>query len=175
MAKIETMTIPYTDADDSQIWLNGTTSAAQTWSPVISGIPNGAKITSVTLGFANGHRYDKPGRTSVFWGTTDDNNNRLWSTSGSGEGHTYTVDLTSRVTGNGKINLYFYKTANSDRTTSNVYYSSVKITITYEKTGSLLRHAEGESIVTYALYRAENGSLVRYNVNHAENGTLVKY
>lgn len=174
MAKIETMTIPYTNADDNQIWLKGKTATAQTWAATISGIPKGAKIKSVVLSFANGHTYDKPGHTNVYWGAST-SGERLWSTSGSGNGGTYTVDLTSRINGNGTVNLYFHKTANSGNTNSSVYFADVKITITYEKTGSLWNRAENGGLVTYALYHAENGSLTRYNAYHAENGTLVKY
>lgn len=172
MAKTETLIIAYTDADDNQVWLKGTTSAAQTWSPVISGIPNGAKIMSVTLSFANGYTYDKPGRTSVYWGTST-NGDRLWSTSGSGDGSTYTVDLTSRITGNGMVSLYFYKTANTGNTNSNVYFSGVKITIVYEKTVNFYR-AENNQLVPYKFYRAENGVLVPYNLFYAaENQEIV--
>ena len=174
MAKTATLSVPYTDADDSQIWLKGTGADSHTWSPTISGLPSGAKIQAVTLSFTSGYTYDKPGNTYVYWGTSADGT-RLWSTSGAGDGSTYTVDLTPYVTGNGKISLYFRKTKNSGGTNSNVYFSGVKIVITYEKPGSLLQRAEGGSTVTYALYHAENGSLVRYNAHRAENGALVKY
>lgn len=171
MATTVTKTVSYTDADDSQIWLKGTGEAGQVWSPVISGIPSGAKIKSVTLTFANGHTIASPSRSSVYVGTST-SGTRVWTTSASLSGASATVDLASYITGNGTYNLYFFKSSSSN---SNVYFTGIKITITYEKTGSLLNRAENGSLVTYALYRAENGSLVRYNAYHAENGALVKY
>lgn len=125
-----TLTFSYTDSDDSQIWLKGTGAAGQTWSPSISGIPSGATINSVVLSFANGHTTSSPGRSSIYWGTST-SGTRIWTTSASLSGSSATVDLSSYVTGNGTINLYFYKTANSSSSTSNVYFTGVKITVTY--------------------------------------------
>lgn len=176
MATTVTKTVPYTDADDNQIWLKGTGTAKQSWTFNVSGLPAGAKIKAVTLTWASGSTINTPGRTEIFKGTEEIAVNRLWYVSQSGGGgETYTIDLSSYVTGNGAYSLLFRKTANSSGTNSNVYFTGIKITITYEKTGSLLNRAENGSLVTYALYRAENGSLVRYNAYHAENGALVKF
>lgn len=169
------LSIPYTDGDDNQIWLKGTGTAGQVWKFTVS-LPKGATIISTRLTFASGNTYNVPGRTEIFWGTSEIAANRLWYVSqSSGGGESHTVDLSSHVTGNGTYSLYFRKVANSAGTQSNVYFSGVTVTITYEKPAGTIKRAEGGQLVTYRLYHAENGSLVPYDICHAENGSLVKY
>lgn len=169
------LTIPYTDGDDNQIWLKGKDTAGQVWKFTVS-IHSGATIVSATLTFASGNTYNPPGRTEIFWGASEVAANRLWYVAQSGGGgESRTVDLSSHVTGNGTYSLYFRKVANSAGTQSNVYFTGVTVTITYEKPAGTIKHAESGQLVTYRLYRAENGSLVPYDICHAENGQLVKY
>lgn len=170
------LTIPYTNGDDNQIWLKGTGTAGQVWNFTVSGLPTGATIVSVKLTFTSGNTYNAPGRTEIFWGTSEIADNRLWYVSNSsGGGESRTVDLSSHVTDNGTYSLYFRKVANSAGTQSNVYFSGVTVTVTYEKPAGTIKHAESGQLVTYRLYHAENGSLVPYDICHAENGQLVKY
>ena len=113
-----------------EIWLKGTGAAGQGWSPTISGIPAGAVIDSVKLTFACGNTYNAPGAQRVYWGTSSSGTS-LWSFSGNADGKSYSIDLTSRITGNGTYSLYFYKSANSSSSQSNVYFSGVTITVEY--------------------------------------------
>lgn len=114
-----------------EIWLKGTGEAGQGWSPTISGIPSGANVSKVTLSFACGNTYNAPGAQRVYWGTSSSGTS-LWSFSGNADGKAYSVDLTSRITGNGTYSLYFYKTKNSGGTQSNVYFSGITITVEYD-------------------------------------------
>lgn len=158
-----------------QIWLKGSGAAGQVWAVPVTGIPAGAVIKSVILTFSNGHQYNAPGGCNIYKGNDAITANRLWRTSSSLGGGSASVDITSYITGNGTYNLYFYKTANSGGTNSNVYFSSVKVTVTYEKESSVLKRAENGELVDYVLHRAENGSLVQYNPARAESGELVEY
>lgn len=157
-----------------QIWLKGEGAAGQTWTVPVTGIPDGATIKSVVLSFANGHTYNDPGRSSIYWGTSN-SGTRIWTTSGSLGGASEAVDLTSRIAGNGNYSLYFYKSANSGSTSSNVYFSSPKVTITYEKPVGAIKRVENGELVSYTLYHAEGGELVRYDIARTENGELTDY
>lgn len=130
-----TLTFNYTDGDDNQIWLKGKGSAGQAWSPTISGVPSGAIIDSVTLTFTTGNSYNSPGRTDVYWGTSNDvttgANIRIWYVSGTGGGKSFSVDLSPYITGNMTATLYFYKSANGSSSQSNVYFSNISITVNY--------------------------------------------
>lgn len=114
----------------SDIWLKGTGTASQVWTPTVSGLPGGAIINKVTLTFASGNTYASPGRTEIFWGSEALAANRLWYVSQS-SGSGGTIDLTGRVKGNGSFSLLFRKTANSAGSQSNVYFSGIEVTIDY--------------------------------------------
>ena len=122
--------MPTITLSTGQIWLKGTGSASQVWTPTVSGMPGGAIINRVTLTFASGNTYASPGRTEIFWGTEAVAANRLWYVSLSA-GSGGTVDLTGRVTGNGSFSLLFRKTANSAGSQSNVYFSGIEVAIDY--------------------------------------------
>lgn len=123
VAKTGTATV----SNSEQIWCKGTGAAGHAWTFTVSGLPSGAVVTAATLSFACGNTYNAPSYNRVYWGTST-SGTQLWYKSGSGGGTTYTVDLTSRVTGNGSYSLYFYKTSSSN---SNVYYGGIKVTINY--------------------------------------------
>ena len=122
--------MPTITLSTGQIWLKGTGAASQVWSPTVSGLPAGAIINSVVMTFAAGNTYATPGRTSIYWGTST-GGTRLWSVSGSGGGTDYSVSLQGYVTGNGTFSLLFYKTANSNASQSNVYFTGLTITIDF--------------------------------------------
>lgn len=126
-----TLTFSYTDGDDNQIWLKGTGAAEQAWTFTVSGIPSGSTINSVTLGFVAGNTYASPGHTQLYWGSSALSANRLWYVSGTNAGNSVSVDLTSRVTGNGSYTVLFRKTANSSSSNSNVYFTSIVVTVVY--------------------------------------------
>ena len=128
--KTGTSTVTYTDGDDNQVWLKGTGNVGQPWAFTVSGLPAGAIVTSATLKFACGNTTNKPGKNYVYWGNSQ-GGTELWSKSGSANGETYTVNLTSYVRGNGSYSLYFYKTANSSNSQSNVYFTSISVTVNY--------------------------------------------
>ena len=124
------LTINYTNDNDNQIWLKGTDLADFVWSPVVSGLPSGAIINSVTMSFTSGYFYSAPKQRSVYWGNTV--GDRLWYASGSnGNGDSFSVSLTGRITGNGTYMFLFRKTANESSTRSNVYFTGISIAIDY--------------------------------------------
>lgn len=170
------LTIPYTNGGDNQIWLKGTGTAGQVWTFRVSGLPTGATIISTKLSFSSGNTYNPPGRTEIFWGTSEIAANRLWYVAqSSGGGESRTIDLSTRITGNGSYSLYFRKVANSAGSQSNVYFAGIVVTITYEKPAGTVKRAENGQLTTYRLYHAEGGKLVAYDVCRAENGRLIKY
>lgn len=120
-------------SNSDQIWLKGKSAAGQAWNFTVSGLPSGAFVTSASISFTTGNTYNSPGYTRLYWGPST-SGTTLWSKSGSGGGNTYTVDLTTYVTGNGNYSVYFYKTKNSGGTQSNVYFSGVKVTVNYSYT-----------------------------------------
>lgn len=129
-----TLTVNYVD-EDNQIWLKGTGAAGQVWSPSVTGLPSGAIINSATMTFTTGNTYSSPGRTSIYWGTSTSGTS-LWSTSGSGNGNTYSISLNGYILGNGLLNLYFHKTSNSSASQSNVYFIGISISIHYTNPAS---------------------------------------
>lgn len=157
------------------IWLKGTGSVGQVWAVRVSGIPEKATIKSVTLTFANGKQYNAPSNSSIYKGNDAIVSNRVWYKSGTLDGGSDSVNLTSYITGNGTFNLYFYKTANGSSSNSNVYFSNVEIAVVYEKPAGTVKRAEGDQLISYRLHRVEDGSLVSYSVYHCEGNTLVKY
>lgn len=120
-------------SNSEQMWLKGKGAAGQAWGFTVSGLPSGAFVTSANISFTTGNTYKSPGHTRLYWGSST-SGTTLWSISGSGGGNTYTVDLTTYVTGNGNYSVYFYKTKNSGGTQSNVYFSGIKVTVNYSYT-----------------------------------------
>lgn len=119
----------YTDSDN-QIWLKGTGSAGQVWNFNVSNVPEGAIVTKATLSFTSGNTYNNAGAVRIFWGTST-SGTRIFYCTGSVEGESRTVDLTSYIPGNGSYSLYFNKTANSSSSQSNIYFTSIKVTVEY--------------------------------------------
>lgn len=172
MANQKTMEVSHSE----QIWLKGTGTEYYVWTFSVSGIPTGSSIVSAQLDFTSGNTYNPPGRTEIFWGSSEIAANRIWYVSNSsGGGSATTVDITSRITGNGSYSMMLRKTANSAGTQSNVYFSGLKVTITYIKPYSTIKLCTSGSLVSYNIYHAENGVLVPYSVYRAESGSLVKY
>lgn len=129
LEKTGSVSTTYTDSDN-QIWLKGTGSASQLWSFTVSNVPAGAVVTKATLSFASGNTYNNAGAVRIFWGTST-SGTRVFYESGSVEGESRTVDLTAYIPGNGSYSLYFNKTANSNSTQSNIYFTSIKVTVEY--------------------------------------------
>ena len=129
LEKTGTVSIPYTDGNDNQIWLKGTSADSEVWNFTVSGIPSGAVVTKATLSFASGNTYNTPGYVYIYWGTGT--SPTVWSKSGTPAGKSYSVDLTARIGGNGSYSLNFRKTANSDSSQSNVYFTGIKLTVEY--------------------------------------------
>ena len=113
------------------LWLNGPGTVRSVWSPMVSGLPTGAIINSVTLSFYNGHTYASPGYSEVFWGTEPLVAQRLWYYHRGTPNKTITLDLTGKVTGNGTFSLLFYKTKNDEGSNSNVCFQNVSVVIDY--------------------------------------------
>lgn len=119
-----------------QIWLKNTGAQGQTWSPVISGLPTGAIISAATLSFTLHNSYATPGAVYVYKGSSNASANRLWYVSASAyrDGVSYSVDLSSYVTGNGTFPLYFYKSGNTSQ--NYLCFTSIVITVTYTQPSS---------------------------------------
>lgn len=129
LEKTGSVSTKYTDSDN-QIWLKGTGSASQLWSFTVSNVPEGAVVTKATLSFTSGNTYNNAGAVRIFWGTST-SGTRVFYESGSVEGESRTVDLTAYISGNGNYSLYFNKTANSSSSQSNIYFTSIKVTVEY--------------------------------------------
>ena len=129
LEKTGSVSTTYTDSDN-QIWLKGTGSASQAWSFTVSNVPAGAVVTKATLSFTSGNTYNNAGTVRIFWGTST-SGTRVFYESGSVEGESRTVDLTAYIPGNGNYSLYFNKTANSNSSQSNIYFTSIKVTVEY--------------------------------------------
>ena len=120
----------YTDGGDNQIWLKGTSSDSEVWNFTVSNVPAGAVVTKATLSFVSGNTYNNAGTVRIFWGTST-SGTRVFYESGSVEGESRTVDLTAYIPGNGSYSLCFNKTANSSSSQSNIYFTSIKVTVEY--------------------------------------------
>ena len=129
LEKTGTVSVPFTDGDDNQIWLKGTGADSEVWNFTVSGIPAGAVVTKATLSFASGNTYNQPGYVYIYWGTGT--SPTVWSKYGTPAGNNYSVDLTAYISGNGSYSLNFRKTANDAYSQSNVYFTSIKLTVEY--------------------------------------------
>lgn len=121
--------MPSVKVTSGQIWLKKQGNQGTAWSCVVSGIPSGAKVSSATLAFAAGNTYNPPGHVFVYAGTST-SGTRLWNYTGSGGGNSYSVDVSSYVTGNGTFPFYFYKSGNSS-SKNYQYFSDIAVTIEY--------------------------------------------
>lgn len=121
--------MPSVKVTSGQIWLKEQGNQGTAWSCVVSGIPSGAKVSSATLAFAAGNTYNPPGHVFVYAGTST-SGTRLWNYTGSGGGNSYSVDVSSYVTGNGTFPFYFYKSGNSS-SKNYQYFSDIAVTIEY--------------------------------------------
>jgi hypothetical protein len=122
-----------TYSHNGAILLTGTGSASGTWNFTISDIPSGATINSVNLTFSTKVTYgNNPGNYYVFWGTTTTSTYRIWNRSGSSSNASpYTVDITSRITGNQTVDITFQKTARDDNASVSVEYYDISVVIDY--------------------------------------------
>ena len=167
-----TETLSFTGADAemsvSKQW--GTDSAST--SIVVSGIPSGATIKSVTLDFSITWQNTSPYTCELTYPQSKD----CKPSSSSATGNAFSWDITSwgYVTGNG---TYTFTWEISESTAQPCWTTAhlPTLIIVYEKPASLLHRAESGVLVSYALHHAEGGSLVEYGLYRAENGALVKY
>lgn len=114
------------------IWLKGTSSASQVWTPTLSKLPEGSMVYKATLICASNNTYNSPGAAQIYWGSSASDSNLLWEMVGAtGKGEYFSVDLSGRIHGNGSFSLLFRKTANASGTTSNVVFNDITVKIEY--------------------------------------------
>lgn len=140
-----TQTYNFVDADN-QLWCKCSEGATeyQTWRVQIAGLPAGATINAVRIGFGMNHLLGSPAAIGI-----QVNGNAVWR-DGSPNAGTKQVDLTAVIKGNGVYDVTFYATAKSSAK-SNVYFYSIAVVVEYTNPVSVFsleptRVDAGESI-----------------------------